>query len=74
MTDTLEHSLLGEPHAFEHDHSFSRSDYNLSSDGTFDDNRNFNSDVFQTSIDVLDGYNHMTFDKMQEIRLQRESF
>ncbi|KAI5370369.1 Putative chloroperoxidase [Septoria linicola] len=69
-------TLLGLPHAFEHDHSFSRQDYKMnyqSSPSENSDNLNFNSTIFQESLDVLGGSSHMNFQQMQQVRLQRES-
>lgn len=69
-------TLLAEPHAFEHDHSFSREDYMMNylpPSAPFSDNQNFNETIFETSIDVLKGSSHMTYAQMNEVRLQRES-
>nr|POF13018.1 chloroperoxidase [Quercus suber] len=69
-------SLLAEPHAFEHDHSFSREDYKmryLANADDHSDNRNFNRTIFQTSLDVLNGSSHMNYQVANEVRLQRES-
>jgi hypothetical protein len=69
-------TLLGLPHAFEHDHSFSREDYNMAyqpSIQVHSDNNDFNATIFQQSIDVLGGADHVNFQQMNQIRLQRES-
>nr|AAA33026.1 chloroperoxidase precursor [Leptoxyphium fumago]CAA28172.1 chloroperoxidase [Leptoxyphium fumago] len=68
-------TLLAEPHAFEHDHSFSRKDYKqgVANSNDFIDNRNFDAETFQTSLDVVAGKTHFDYADMNEIRLQRES-
>ncbi|GIZ46255.1 hypothetical protein CKM354_000938700 [Cercospora kikuchii] len=66
-------TLLALPHAFEHDHSFSREDYMMKYSKESNDNLNFNATIFDTSLDVLKGSSHMTYAQMNEIRLQRES-
>lgn len=69
-------TILAEPHAFEHDHSFSREDYMMSylPDGAaFTDNQNFNASIFQSSLDVLGGSTHVNYKQMNQIRLQREA-
>ncbi|KAF7190368.1 Chloroperoxidase [Pseudocercospora fuligena] len=74
-------TLLGEPHAFEHDHSYSRQDYKQNyARGGITDNIYFNSSEFQTSLDVV-GYKPSNppkkalanYQQFNEIRLQRES-
>lgn len=69
-------TLLALPHAFEHDHSFSRGDYKpawISGPEDFADNKNFNASIFQTSLDVLEGSSHMNYQQMNQVRLQREA-
>ena len=69
-------TILALPHAFEHDHSFSRQDYKMNylEDPTeHSDNYNFNASIFQESLDVVKGFSHMNTQQMNEVRLQRES-
>lgn len=69
-------TLLAEPHAFEHDHSFSRQDYKMKYLSSWDehtDNLSFNNTIFDTSLDVLKGASHVNWQMANEIRLQRES-
>lgn len=69
-------TILAEPHAFEHDHSFSREDYMMSylpESAAFSDNQNFNASIFETSLDVLEGSSHVDYEQMNQIRLQREA-
>ena len=69
-------TILGLPHAFEHDHSFSRQDYKMNYLGNADehtDNLNFNATIFKQSVDVMAGSSHMNMSDMNQVRLQRES-
>jgi len=69
-------TLLAEPHAFEHDHSFSREDYMMSylpKKKAYSDNQNFNASIFETSLAVVDGSSHVNYAQMNQIRLQREA-
>lgn len=45
----------------------------LAEDEPFSDNQNFNSSIFQTSVDVVDGSSHLDYVQMNQVRLQRES-
>ncbi|KAK5713607.1 hypothetical protein LTR15_011307 [Elasticomyces elasticus] len=74
-------TLLGEPHAFEHDHSYSRQDYRQNwFHGGITDNIYFNSTIFQDSLNAV-GYKPSNppkkatanYQQFNEIRLQRES-
>ncbi|KAK4890098.1 hypothetical protein LTR27_011204 [Elasticomyces elasticus] len=74
-------TLLGEPHAFEHDHSYSRQDYRQNwFHGGITDNIYFNSSIFQDSLNAV-GYKPSNrpkkatanYQQFNEIRLQRES-
>jgi len=69
-------TLLAEPHAFEHDHSFSRQDYKpdyLSSFSQHSDNQNLNTTIFEgSSLAAIPGATHVNFTQGNEIRLRRE--
>ncbi|KAK1809866.1 hypothetical protein LTR12_015756 [Friedmanniomyces endolithicus] len=74
-------TILGEPHAFEHDHSYSRQDYRQNwAHGGITDNIYFNSSEMQSGLDVV-GYTPSNppkvatanYRQFNEIRLQRES-
>jgi len=74
-------TLLGEPHAFEHDHSYSRQDYRQRyAKGAVTDNIYFNQTEMQNSLNVV-GYKpsnplkkaYANYQDFNQIRLQRES-
>jgi hypothetical protein len=69
-------TLLAEPHALEHDHSFSRQDYKpnyLSSFTQHSDNQNMNVTIFEgSSLAAVPGATHVNFTQANELRLQRE--
>lgn len=69
-------TLLALPHAFEHEHSFSREDYKMkyiAGPDDHSDNANFNQTIFDDSLAVLQNSSHMTIQQMNQVRLQRES-
>ncbi|KAI7540981.1 hypothetical protein KC331_g8853 [Hortaea werneckii] len=75
-------TLLGEPHTFEHDHSFSREDYRQKyAHGGITDNIYFNSTIMQKSLNVVNKYKtsnppkvkRANYQDFNQIRLQRES-
>ncbi|RMY93848.1 hypothetical protein D0862_09111, partial [Hortaea werneckii] len=75
-------TLLGEPHTFEHDHSFSREDYRQKyAHGGITDNIYFNSTIMQKSLNVVNKYKpsnppkvkRADYQDFNQIRLQRES-
>jgi hypothetical protein len=74
--DTLNNlTLLAEPHAFEHDHSFSRQDYKpnyIASFADHADNANLNTTIFEgSSLAAIPGATHVDFTQANELRLQR---
>ena len=75
--DTLVNlTVLAEPHAFEHDHSFSRQDYKmgyLASEDEFVDNHNFNLSIFESALAPFSDLTHMDYANANEFRLLRES-
>ncbi|KAI7237008.1 hypothetical protein KC330_g3443 [Hortaea werneckii] len=74
-------TLLGEPHTFEHDHSFSREDYRQKyAHGGITDNIYFNSTIMQKSLNVVNykpsnppKVKRANYQDFNQIRLQRES-
>lgn len=74
-TDTLLNlTLLAEPHLFEHDNSLSRQDYKMAyANNASDNNQNFNQTIYQGVLDVIGTEDHVNFQLMNEIRLQRAS-
>lgn len=71
---TISLNILQYPHMFEHDHSFSREDYQMAYSGhQAANNHDFNATIFSQSLSALHGKSHMNIQDANELRLGRES-